>query len=82
MNRVRAPFNVGNLGQAAAIAALDDAEHVAAEPRAEQRRARAGQRAASAHSAFRVAPSQANFVLVDVKKNGRANLRRACCERA
>jgi len=28
MNRVRAPFNVGNLGQAAAIAALDDTEHV------------------------------------------------------
>src|SRR6185369_7676383 len=28
MNRVRAPFNVGNLGQVAAIAALDDTEHV------------------------------------------------------
>src|SRR5450432_2043131 len=27
MNRVRAPFNVGNLGQAAAVAALDDVEH-------------------------------------------------------
>ena len=28
MNRVRAPFNVGNLGQVAAIAALDDVDHV------------------------------------------------------
>ncbi len=29
MNRVRQPFNVGTLAQVAALAALDDTEHVA-----------------------------------------------------
>ena len=71
MNRVRAPFNVGNLGQAAAIAALDDREHV--------RRSRELNTTERARVTGRlneldlsVAPSQTNFILVDVKRNGRA----------
>lgn len=71
MNRVRAPFNVGNLGQVAAIAALDDVEHVR-----HSRELNSSERArVSAHltaMGLSVAPSQANFVLIDVKRNGRA----------
>ena len=70
MNRVRAPFNVGNLGQAAAIAALDDVEHVRASRElnsAERERVAARLGAMG----LQVTPSQANFYLVDVKKNGR-----------
>src|SRR6187402_2208565 len=70
MNRVRAPFNVGNLGQTAAIAALDDQEHVSRSRElntTELRRVtgRLGQ------LGLAVTPSQANFFLVDVKRNGR-----------
>jgi histidinol-phosphate aminotransferase len=71
MNRVRAPFNVSALAQAAATAALDDAAHVqtARALNIEQRR-----RLTEALTALglTVAPSQANFVLVDVKRPARA----------
>lgn len=71
MNRVRAPFNVGNLGQAAAIAALDDEEHVrSSHALNESERARVSARLT--RMGLSVAPSQANFVLIDVNKNGRA----------
>jgi len=71
MNRVRAPFNVGNLGQAAGLAALDDVEHVRASRELNlQERERVSTRLAA--MGLSVAPSQANFVLVDVKRNGRA----------
>jgi histidinol-phosphate aminotransferase len=71
MNRVRAPFNVGVLGQAAAIAALDDVEHVrhSRELNASERERVTARLTAMG---FSVAPSQANFVLADVKRNGRA----------
>ncbi len=71
MNRVRAPFNVGNLGQAAAIAALDDREHVR---RSRELNTSERERVTARLSALglSVAPSQTNFILVDVKRNGRA----------
>jgi histidinol-phosphate aminotransferase len=68
---VRAPFNVGNLGQGAAIAALDDLEHV----RHSQELNRSERERVSARltaMGLVVTPSQANFYLVDVKHSGRA----------
>jgi histidinol-phosphate aminotransferase len=70
MNRVRAPFNVSTLGQVAALGALDDDEHV--------RRGRAlnlAERARLTEDLTRlgctVAPSQANFLYVDVHRPSR-----------
>lgn len=65
LNRVRAPYNVNRLGQVAALAALEDAEHlertrrVVLEERAflERELARRG---------YAFPPSQANFLLVRV----------------
>ena len=70
MNRVRAPFNVGNLGQTAAIAALDDTDHV---KNSHDLNARELVRVTARLTAMGLAvtPSQANFYLVDVKSNGR-----------
>ncbi len=71
LNRVRAPFNVGNLGQAAAIAALDDREHVRrSRDLNSSERERVSARLAD--MGLSVAPSQANFILIDVERNGRA----------
>lgn len=70
MNRVRAPFNVGSLGQAAALAAIDDAAHVE-----RSRTENAAQRARLERELSRfditVVPSQANFVFVDARRPGR-----------
>jgi histidinol-phosphate aminotransferase len=63
--RLRQPFNVGSLAQAAALAALDDEAHV----EASRRLVRAGrERYARACDALGLAylPSQANFVLIGV----------------
>ncbi len=70
MNRVRAPFNVSTLAQAAAVAALDDQEHVSA---ARSLNAKERRRVSEALIAkgLKVAPSQANFVLVDVGRPAR-----------
>lgn len=70
MNRVRAPFNVSTLAQAAAVAALDDEAHVQ-KARALNRNERTRVTAALERRGFWVAPSQANFVLVDVKRPAR-----------
>jgi histidinol-phosphate aminotransferase len=70
MNRVRAPFNVGSLGQVAALAALDDREHVD-KSRAQNSRERARLEPALRELGLEVAPSQANFVFVDAKRPGR-----------
>lgn len=70
MNRVRAPFNVGTLAQAAAIAALDDQAHVEAARSLNQGERRRVTAALEARG-LAVAPSQANFVLVDVKRPAR-----------
>jgi histidinol-phosphate aminotransferase len=71
INRLRAPFNVGTAGQVAARAALRDQAHLrtAVEATVRERHALAG----SLQSlGLRTAPSQANFVLVDVGRPGRA----------
>ncbi|MBX3269997.1 MAG: histidinol-phosphate transaminase [Sandaracinaceae bacterium] len=71
LNRTRAPFNVSAIAQAAARAALADPAHVAAY--VEKNRAeRARVVAALGGLGLRVAPSQANFVLVDYARDNRA----------
>jgi histidinol-phosphate aminotransferase len=70
VDRVRAPYNVSSLAISAALAALDDLAHVdryvqlarAERPRVTTALERMG---------LRVAPSQANFLLVDVGGDGR-----------
>ena len=70
MNRVRAPFNVTLPAQAAAVAALDDQAHVE-----QSRIANTAERARLSREleglGLSVAPSQANFVLVDVGRPAR-----------
>ncbi len=71
LNRLRAPFNVGTAGQVAARAALADQAHLR---KTVEATVRDRERLASAlrSRGLRVAPSQANFVLVDVGQTGRA----------
>jgi histidinol-phosphate aminotransferase len=65
LNRARAPFNVNRMGQAAALASLDDTEH-----RERTRRLVLEERAflsrELARRGFTFPPSQANFFLVKV----------------
>jgi histidinol-phosphate aminotransferase len=70
LNRLRAPFNVGTPGQLAARAALTDRAHMQATVEATVRD-RAGLTKALEADGLRVAPSQANFVLIDVQRPGR-----------
>jgi len=70
MNRVRAPFNVSGVAQAAAVAALSDKEHVE-RSRAHNSAERARLTAELTRLGLRVAPSQANFVLADVGRPAR-----------
>jgi histidinol-phosphate aminotransferase len=71
MNRVRAPFNVSLPAQAAAVAALDDQEHVQKSRELNgKERARLTERLEAMGLA--VAPSQANFILFDVGRPARA----------
>ncbi len=64
MNRVRPPFNVATLGQVAALAALDDDEHVrTSQDLNRNERHRLSQ--ALPELGLKVAPSQANFVYVE-----------------
>ena len=70
MHRVRAPFNVGALGQAAAVAALADVEYVERSCQL-NRDQRARLSAALGASGIAVVPSQANFVYVDLGKPAR-----------
>ena len=70
LNRVRQPFNVNAIGQAAALAALDDtafAENCARENRAGLARLDAGLRGLG----LEVVPSVANFILVRVGDGAR-----------
>lgn len=69
VHRVRAPFNVGSVAQAAALAALGDTDHVArAVELAVRERVRVS--AALTQLGLRVTPSQGNFVLVDLGRPG------------
>lgn len=70
LERVRAPFNVNALAQAAALAALDDADHVrrSIELNTRERR-RVG--AALAELGLRVLPSQANYIYFSLNRLAR-----------
>lgn len=70
MNRVRAPFNVSTPGQAAALAALSDTEHVE-RSRSLNRKERARLTEELGRAKLRVLPSQANFVYVDLGRPAR-----------
>jgi histidinol-phosphate aminotransferase len=71
LNRLRAPFNVSTAGQVAARFALEDQSHLRRSVAATIRDRRA-LGAALAALGLQVAPSEANFVLVDVGQPGRA----------
>ncbi len=71
MNKVRAPFNTSNVGQAAALAALDDTAHV----RRSLRSNRAGLAQLTARlkeMGVRFVPSVTNFVLVELGRDAQA----------
>jgi histidinol-phosphate aminotransferase len=70
VNRLRAPFNVNAVGQQAAMAALDDAEHVE-RSRTINRAERARVTNALRELGLNVTPSQTNFVWVDMARPGR-----------
>jgi len=70
IHRVRAPFNVNSIAQAAGAAALDDGAHVA-RTRALNLEEKAFVSARLERLGVRVVPSQANFLLVDVGRPAR-----------
>lgn len=71
LNRVRPPFNANSLAQRAALAALGDDEHVAKSRIVNE--AGMGQvRAGLMTLGFDPVPSEANFLYVDVGREGRA----------
>lgn len=71
LNRIRPPFNVNTMAQRAALAALTDDEHVA-RSRALNAAEMATVRAGLVALGFQPVPSQANFLLFDVGRDGRA----------
>jgi histidinol-phosphate aminotransferase len=71
LNRVRPPFNVNAIAQRAALAALTDDEHIA-RSRALNAAEMATVRAGLVALGFQPVPSQANFLLFDVGRDGRA----------
>jgi histidinol-phosphate aminotransferase len=64
LHRVRAPFNVNSVAQAAAVAALDDQEHVA-RSQALNREEKGFMRSGLSALGLGVVPSEANFFLVE-----------------
>ncbi|MBN1782923.1 histidinol-phosphate transaminase [bacterium] len=67
MDRVRPPFNVNRMAQAAALAALDDQEHI--EKSIEiNRKGRAFLQAEFERLQIKYYPSQTNFILADFEK--------------
>lgn len=68
MNRLRLPNGIGGLTQAAAIAALGDPAQVAKESRLNREALRFTERFFR-DAGYTVVPSQANFVLVDIKRD-------------
>jgi len=71
LNRLRAPFNVGTPGQHAARVALDDQAHLERTVAATVRERGSLTEQLEAEG-LQVVPSQANFLLVDVGRPGRA----------
>jgi histidinol-phosphate aminotransferase len=70
-NKLRTPFNTASVAQAAALAALDDAAHVARSVRA-NREGREQLCRGLAEQGVKFIPSQTNFVLVETGQNGKA----------
>jgi histidinol-phosphate aminotransferase len=70
LNRVRSPFNVNLLAQAAAIAALEDTDYIARSV-ALNAEGREVFSEGFTQMGLDYVPSQANFVLVDVKRDSR-----------
>jgi len=70
LNRIRPPFNANSLAQRAALAALDDDEHVA-KSRAVNQAGMEQVVKGLAALGFAPVPSEANFVYVDIGRNGR-----------
>ncbi|MCR4419245.1 MAG: histidinol-phosphate transaminase [Clostridia bacterium] len=70
LNRVRDPFNVNSLAQVAALAALDDQEHVEKTQKIVWEGREYLYRALEAMG-LRYEPTQANFILVDVGRDCR-----------
>ncbi len=71
MNKLRTPFNVTSIGQAAALAALDDAEHVqrsAEMNRTERKRLDIGLRGLGLNPV----PSQTNFLFIELGQNAKS----------
>jgi histidinol-phosphate aminotransferase len=68
LNRVREPFNVNAMAQAAAIAALDDSDHVE-RSRSLVSRGRKQLTEGLAEMGLRPVPDQANFCFVDIKED-------------
>lgn len=68
MNRLRLPNGIGGLTQAAAIAALGDPAQVAKESR-QNREALLFTARCFRDAGYTVIPSQANFVLIDIRRN-------------
>jgi histidinol-phosphate aminotransferase len=68
MNRLRLPNGIGGLTQAAAIAALGDPAQVVKEARLNREALRFTAQAFR-DAGFTVVPSQANFVLVDIRRD-------------
>jgi histidinol-phosphate aminotransferase len=67
IHRVRAPFNVSSIAQAAGVAALEDFEHVA-RSRSLNLSEKGFVQAGLAKLGVRVVPTQANFLLIDVAR--------------
>ena len=74
LNRVRAPFNVNRLGQVAALAAVDDHDHWE-KTRAVVLAERAFLTSELTRRGYRMPPSHANFLLVEVKDAAAARQR-------
>lgn len=70
LNRIREPYNVNSLAQAAAIAALKDREHLA-RSRALVEKGRRQLAAGLARMGLKAVPTEANFCFVDLKTDSK-----------
>jgi histidinol-phosphate aminotransferase len=75
VHKVRSPFNTNSLAQIGALAALEDREHVELS-RTRNREGLKVLREGLSNLGFRVTPSVANFVLVEVAQPARAAFER------
>ena len=70
LNRVRPPFNVNSLAQRAALAALEDEDHVTQSRLMNEAQMAALQEGLTALG-LKVLPSEANFLYFDARRDGR-----------